>query len=911
MTSQSSDSDLDIQLPETSPWGIAVYADFGARLAKANAHLNAHYFDANPDAKGIEGQFRFRQEGGWPAVLEQIKQGKQWSGRVVPLGNRHGITSVELMIHLDAEVSGRIWLYTLEHPSLNGELRFSSRSEMRILQSLLENTLEYIFVRDADGRILISNRAFREVIALNDDPQPVGKTIARYFSEEAVAWVDSIDRLVIGEGEASVNRVYQVGFNNGAKPWLQMTTVPVRSTEGVVVGSVSVARDISDMKRTESELRNAVEEANSASQAKGDFLAAMSHEIRTPINGIIGASELCLDTRLDVEQRDYLDTVVQCSSTLMSLINDVLDFSKIEAGQLNLEKLNFSPVTLLEDIADEFIQAARLKRLELVVSYDKHVPKHVMGDPTRVKQVLYNLVGNAIKFTDEGVITVSAETVQSRDDVTCIRFMVTDTGIGIEASRQKAIFGSFIQADMSTTRKYGGTGLGLAICKELVGLMRGTIDVESQIGEGTSFFFEIPFECSDICGAEVLPMNQKLAGLRVLIVDDNKTNRDIYSQMCSGWGYRADTSEDGVEAFSKVETALKANDPYRLLLLDQHMPGLCGLDLASLVRGRAEMADIRMLVLSSVLTREDAERAEKLGVARALSKPVRRSTLLEVILETFEVGGIANKDPESEYVKAVRSSALRVILAEDHLVNQKIVKRRLEKLGHVVTVAENGNEVLQLLEESTYDCILMDMEMPELDGYQTTKLIREREVKQQSPSLFIIAMTAHAMTGDREHCMNDGMDEYLSKPFRVEELKEVLAGVRGHSTSTNRRRSRSPWLSPATRAPFAKRIMALDKEDRDDICAVGAVFLDTLPSEIKRFKMAIDSRDIQEIYFVAHSLKGVTGIFMSDECTELAQRIESACNNKELSVIDSYAETMIAALKDLGTEIKEVLSVGH
>lgn len=904
MTTQSIDS--DIQLPEASPWGIAVYADFGARLAKANTHLKTHYFDVTPDAAGIEEQFRFRQEGGWPSVVEQIQQGKQWSGRAVPLGNRHGITSVELMIYLDPKVAGRIWLYTMEHPSVNGELRFSSRSEMQVLQSLLENTLEYIFVRDADGRIIITNRAFREMVALGDDTQPVGQTMVHYFSEESVAWLDGIDRVVIGEGKASVNRVHKVAFNNGAEPWLQVTTVPVRSSEGLVVGSLSVARDISDMKRTESELRDAIGIANSASRAKGDFLAAMSHEIRTPINGIIGASELCAETDLDVEQRDYLETVLKCSSTLMSLINDVLDFSKIEAGQLSIEKLNFSPVSLLEDVADEFVPAARLKRLELVVSYDEHVPKHVMGDPTRVKQVLYNLVGNAIKFTDEGEITIRAERVESGYDAERLRFTVTDTGIGIDHTRKQAIFGSFTQADMSTTRKYGGTGLGLTICKELVGLMGGTVEVESRLGEGSSFFFEIPFERSECCGSEVLPTNQELAGLRVLIVDDNETNRDLYRQMCHGWGYRADTIGDGLDAFSMIESALKANDPYRLLLVDQNMLGLSGLDLANMIRGRAEMSDLRVLMLSSVLNREDSVRAEKIGVARALSKPVRRATLHEVILETFEVGGAEIKAPVSKSPKA-GDPVLRILLAEDNLVNQKVAKRWLEKLGHNVTVAGNGNEVLQLLEQAVFDCVLMDVEMPELDGYQTTRQIRQREAEQQSRPLFIIAMTAHAMAGDREHCIKNGMSEYISKPFRVEEMKKVLADVSAHPAPTNRRRSRSPWLRGATRAPFSQRIKSLNLEDRDDVCAVGEVFLDSLPDEISRFKMAIDSRDLEQIHFIAHSLKGVTGIFMSDACVELAQRIESACNDKDLSVIDSYADAMINALKDLESEIKEVV----
>ncbi|MDP4878656.1 MAG: ATP-binding protein, partial [Opitutales bacterium] len=304
-----------------------------------------------------------------------------------------------------------------------------------------------------------------------------------------------------------MNQVSLFKFKNGTEHWLQMTTVPVRSSEGFIVGSVSVARDISDLKKTESELREAIIEAKAASRAKGEFLAAMSHEIRTPINGIIGASELCQETRLDPEQRDYLDTVTQCSSTLMSLINDVLDFSKIEAGQLNLEKLNFCPRSLLEDIAEEFSPTTRKKGVELVVGYDESLPHFVMGDPTRIKQILYNLIGNAVKFTEVGEIKMKADLLECDESSAFIRFSVADTGIGIDASRCEAIFSSFTQADMSTTRKYGGTGLGLSICKELTELMDGNIHVQSVLGEGSKFWIDVPFARSERNGAEAIPFN--------------------------------------------------------------------------------------------------------------------------------------------------------------------------------------------------------------------------------------------------------------------------------------------------------------------------------------------------------------------------------------------------------------------
>ena len=792
MTDLISKHEYDVQLPEACPWGIAVYSDFGDKMLRANQHMDAHYFNAGVCLDSINNQFRFRGQGGWQRVLEQLKENRTWNGRAVPLSNQHGISSVELYIHLDSTVAGRIWLYTMEHPSVDGDLRFSSRSEMKLLQVVLDNTLEYVFFRDTGGRFILTNRAFRDAVALGErSSSPTGELLGAFVSEESAAWVASIDREVIGQGQPSVNKVTLFAFKNGTEHWLQMSTLPVRSSEGIIVGSLSVARDISDLKRTESELLAAIKEARAASQAKGQFLAAMSHEIRTPINGIVGASELCLGTDLDAEQREYIEMVVQCSSTLMSLINDVLDFSKIEAGQLNLETLNFSPVSLMEDVASEFGQGAREKALELVVTYDERVPEFVLGDPTRMKQILYNLLANAIKFTEKGEIVIRAETIYCSETKADLRFSVADTGIGIAQSRRAAIFNSFTQADMSTTRKYGGSGLGLTICKELAELMGGAISVVSRVDEGSTFSVDLPFGRSVRSGAEVIPFNPELAGLRVLVVDDTSTNREIYCQMCVGWGYRSSSASDGEGALRLMADAISAKDPYQLILLDQHMPGMTGLEFAKVANERFGSEKPRILLLSSSIDQKDARCAEAIGIARSLLKPVRRSTLLEVILETFGVhGSEGSKSPKviSVFERSEGDQAMRILLAEDNLLNQNIATRRLEKLGHTVSVAENGIEVLERIEKQAFDCILMDVEMPKMDGYETTRRIREKEVDAKAPPIFIIAMTAHAMKGDRENCLATGMDEYISKPFRVEELKYILSKVstdsRLHSLKT-------------------------------------------------------------------------------------------------------------------------------
>ncbi|WPJ95704.1 ATP-binding protein [Coraliomargarita algicola] len=495
-----------ISIPDHCPWGIAVFSHSTGKVLAANDTMESVY--GCRESLAAADLFTLSVEGPFAMKLSSLEPGAKWTGRIYPQLNKHGIDSVEVVLERLAYESDQVWLYVLEHPVVNDEVRFSSRSELNMLRVLLDNTLEYVFFRDLKGNFILANRAFRSAVAVGGDTPGVDTKIEDFVSEKSAAWMKSLDMRMIETGRPVVNEVSLFVFQNGTKHWLQLTTVPVRSDEGAIIGSLSVARDISDLKRTESELRKAIAEAHEASRAKGDFLAAMSHEIRTPINGIIGASELCRETELDIEQRSYVDTVMQCGSTLLSLVNDVLDFSKIEAGQLNLESLNFSPRTLIESVAEEFTPATRAKGIELVVSYDTDLPEYMLGDPTRVKQVFYNLVGNAIKFTDVGEVVMRAEVVELKEDAVRVLFSVTDTGIGISKDRQDAIFNSFTQADMSTTRKYGGSGLGLSICRELIRLMDGSVQVISEPGKGARFEFEIPFQLTSSSGPKRCPLMQ-------------------------------------------------------------------------------------------------------------------------------------------------------------------------------------------------------------------------------------------------------------------------------------------------------------------------------------------------------------------------------------------------------------------
>jgi len=887
------DKKVKYAIPSSFPWGVALVSLRGGAFSFANDYMQRYYFDGDCAGLTIDECFNFPRGRKLEDLKHALDSGQAWTGRVVPNGNKHGISSVELMLQCDTDDPSQVWLYTMEHPAVEGLLRFSSRSEIKILQALLDNTLEYVFLRDLNGDFIIINKAFRDAVDIASGESPVGKKIDNFVSPESAKWIRGIDQQVYNSGQPSVNQVALFVLNNGTEHWVQLTTVPVLGSQGHMVGSVSVARDISDLKRTESELRHAIVDANAASRAKGEFLAAMSHEIRTPINGIIGASELCQETQLDLEQRDYLATVIQCSDTLLSLVNDVLDFSKIEAGQLELEKMIFSPMSLLEDVAGVFLQLVRKQGLELILNYGERLPHYVVGDRVRVKQILYNLIGNAIKFTERGAIVVNADLLDSKPQQARIAFSVKDSGIGISEPRTKAIFKSFTQADMSTTRKYGGTGLGLSICQELVELMTGVIRVESEPGQGSIFTFEVPFELQPHDGADVSPYNFELAGLRVLIVEDNETSRNEYQQLCRNWGYSCATAKDAQEALTLLEESLLCHEPFQLLLLDQQMPSLSGLDFAGLLSNRADLKSVRVILLSSSLDRAEVERAEALGLVRALPKPIKRSTLLEVILETFKLGALASVEAklptEVELASAIKFEGLDVLLAEDNAINQNIAVRRLQRLGHTVTVASNGLEVLRLVKTQAFDCILMDMQMPEMDGYAATASVRALEGQSKQRGIYIIAMTAHAMKGDRERCLDAGMDNYISKPFRVDRLKEVLADAgkyKGNVISISAPPSVSRVQPTRQLSSFLTHVASLESEDQQDLYEVSALLADAVGAEFQKFDQAISVADFSVISGVAHTLTGVVGIFHGEDFLQLVQQIEVACARSDLATVE-------------------------
>jgi two-component system sensor histidine kinase/response regulator len=581
---------------------------------------------------------------------------------------------------------------------------------------------------------------------------------------------------------------------DGSRLTVLLTITALRDSDGVVTGFLAMGKDITSRKAAEHALAQARDEALRAAQVKADFLATMSHEIRTPMNAIIGMTGLLLDTALTKEQHEFADSVRRSSDGLLTLLNDILDFSKIEAGKLHFEQLPFDLRMTVEDTVELLAEQAQSKGLELIGLVDAAVPTAVVGDPGRLRQILVNLVGNAIKFTAAGEVFLHV-TRETQGGLDLLRFTIKDTGIGIPEAVQGRLFHAFVQADSSTTRRFGGTGLGLAICQRLVSQMHGQIGVESHSGQGSTFWFTAQFPETTLATAPSPFSWSRLRGRRILLVDHCDTVRQAMRQELTSHGMNCTVAQSGPEAVELARTAAASQNPFDLALIELHLSDMDGFETAALLKQDPATAGIRLVILTTVGRRGDGQTARSIGIDAYLTKPLRQAQLLECLCLLLAPESTAGTPPNAEPPALITRHTLsesqagpkpRLLLAEDNPVNQKVACKMLEKLGYRVDVAGNGQEAVAAHERSRYPLIFMDCQMPEVDGFEATALIRKMEGR--SAHTPIVAMTANAMQGDRERCLAAGMDDYIAKPVRPKELQAILdtwLGTAGAATGTN------------------------------------------------------------------------------------------------------------------------------
>jgi two-component system, sensor histidine kinase and response regulator len=667
---------------------------------------------------------------------------------------------------------------------------------------LVANIPEVIWTSDDEGHCIFITPNIEKIYGYTQEEiYRSGVWYERIHPEDAPKVQEAYGALLTTGRTFSME--YRVQRKDGAWIWFHAKAMNSYEKDGKRY-TVGICSDITERKRAEEELQQAKEAAEAASRAKSEFLANMSHEIRTPMNGVVGMTQLALDTELTAEQREYLDIVKISADSLLSIINDILDFSKIEAGKLDLEHIAFNPRVSIDATMKALGFRADQKQLELVYRIAPDVPAVVVGDPGRLRQVLVNLVGNAIKFTERGEVEVRVEKLCESDGQATLHFSVRDTGIGIPPEKQTTIFGAFSQADSSITRRFGGTGLGLAICSQLVGLMGGAIRLESEPGVGSTFHFTVRLALG--CEPEQEPVRTNRAALQdlpVLAVDDNPTNRRLLGESLRAWGMNPTLSACGIDTLELLRQAARAGTPYPLVIVDARMPRMDGFQLVEHIKQDPELAGSAVMLLTSSGQRGDAARCRELGVSAYLTKPAGDSEFVEAILRALgRPVGVGEPVPlVTRHSLRETQKILRVLVVDDNPVNLHLAVRLVEKQGHSVVAVASGRRALDALEEDHFDAVLMDVQMPEMDGLQATQAIRRKE-RETGAHLPIIAITAHAMQGDRQRCLAAGMDGYVTKPINVTELCGAME--QALSTQLCRGREREPGESAQNNLPMER-----------------------------------------------------------------------------------------------------------
>lgn len=661
------------------------------------------------------------------------------------------------------------------------------RREHQLLRAMMDHVPDSVYFKDLDSRFIMVSQSLATKMGLNNPSEAVGKTDHDFFQPSHADESFADERRIIASGEPMRDKTELEVWRDGRERWVLTSKLPLTGEDGCILGTLGVSKDITDLKAVEAELEHARDQALASVRLKSEFLANMSHEIRTPLNAVVGMTGLLLETDLNDDQRDFAETIRKSADSLLGIINDILDFSKIEAGKLSIEHIVFDLHETIENTVELLGEAARKKQIELLCWIHEGVPRMVNGDPGRIRQVLVNLVGNAVKFTSEGEVVIEIGAQPAKKAQAEVSFQVRDTGIGIPPEARARLFQPFSQADGSTTRKFGGTGLGLAISRQLIELMGGQIGVESSVGAGSTFWFKIRLDNLDatVQPPPTKPTVEALEGKRVLIVDDNETNRKILRHQIGGWGmetHEASTSEGALHSLRVLNGMGKS---VNAVILDFQMPSMDGFQLADAIGKLALQMPPSLLLLSSSCLVSPRQAAEH-GIQTVLTKPVKKLRLHEALAQALGKSAPTPagrlRDSAWTALKAAdavfKPSKTRVLVAEDNAVNQKVALMQLSKLGYKADAVASGKEVVEAVARLPYDIILMDCQMPDMDGYEATRQIRAMEALHIDPrhprGIYIIALTASAFAEDRKKCLEVGMNDYLSKPVQVAGLKEAL-----------------------------------------------------------------------------------------------------------------------------------------